>query len=240
VKLYHDKWIKENNEDICKHCNKNNTKFISNRYGYKTYCCKKCYYLNMFGVECYYQTPQFKEKRKETCQKKYGVNEPLQSAMFIKKRKETCQKKYGVDNVLQIKGFKENSMINKYGVENSMHNLDFFEKMQKTSKTKKQFKNSQLWYQGSYELDFLEKYYNKYVDIQRGPSIKYKVNDKNKIYYPDFYIPSLNLIVEIKSKYWYNMHKIDIIEKEKFTKLAGYNYLIILDKDYSPFIKNEF
>lgn len=96
-------------------------------------------------------------------------------------------------------------------------------------------KNTNIWYQGSYELDFLEKYYDKYPDIQKGPSIKYEFNNKIKIYHPDFYIPSLNLIIEIKSSFWYKVHNLSIIEKEKATVANGFNYIIIINKDYSIF-----
>ena len=113
-----------------------------------------------------------------------------------------------------------------------MQDKNLFEKNQKSCFKIKQFRNSNIWYQGTYELDFLEKYYNLFRDIQRGPSIKYVYNGGNKVYHPDFYIPSLNLIIEIKGSYFLKRDKKMILEKEKAVLNSGYKYIIIIDKNY--------
>ena len=141
---------------------------------------------------------------------KYGFN-MFASEYFFEKSRQTCKEKYDVDNPTQ--------------------NKDILEKAQKSSQKLKQF-NTNLWYQGSYELDFLEKYYDKHPDIQRAPSIRYNFSGKQKIYHPDFYIPSLNLIIEIKNSYLYNRDKKQIKAKEKATIANNYNYAMILDKNY--------
>ena len=136
----------------------------------------------------------------------------------VEKRKHTCFKNYGVQHALQ--------------------NCDLLHKAQISSGTKKKYKNTKIWYQASYELDFLENYYERFKDeIERGPSIKYKFEKKNKIYHPDFYIPSLNLIIEIKGLYWHNKFKERDITKKKATIANGFNYIMILEKDYKEFDK---
>lgn len=56
-------------------------------------------------------------------------------------------------------------------------------------------------------------------------------------YHSDFYLPNFNLICEIKSEYIYNKEvKINEIKKESSIK-SGYNFIFIIDKDYSNFIK---
>ena len=70
-------------------------------------------------------------------------------------------------------------------------------------------KYNHLTYQGTFELDFINKYYNK-INIQNGMTIKY---DENKVYYPDFFIPELNLIVEIKSDYFYKKYLLKNLKK---------------------------
>ena len=69
--------------------------------------------------------------------------------------------------------------------------------------------------------------------VGRGKFIKYNFEGKFKIHYPDFYIESLNLIVEIKSSYYYNK----FIEKNKAKMNSciglGYNYIFIINKNYS-------
>jgi hypothetical protein len=68
--------------------------------------------------------------------------------------------------------------------------------------------------------------------------IKYIQNNKIRHYYPDFYIPKLNLIVEIKSKYILNLQtKENVSLKELATKTAGFNYCIVLDNDFTTFNK---
>ena len=80
----------------------------------------------------------------------------------------------------------------------------------------------------------INRYYNKFTDIQRGPSIRYIYNGKNKVYHSDFYIPSKNLVVEIKSS-WVLKIDIEVEEKKKATIANGFNYIMILDKNYKDF-----
>jgi hypothetical protein len=51
----------------------------------------------------------------------------------------------------------------------------------------------------------------------------------------DFYLEKLNLIIEIKSSYTYNYDLEKNLSKEKFSKLNGYNFLFLIDKDYNTF-----
>lgn len=139
-----------------------------------------------------------------------------------------------------MKDIFRHSCLDKYGVEHPMQNINIFEKGQKTKFLRHKFKDTNIWYQGSYELDFLEKYFDKYPDIERGPTIKYKLNGKNKIYFPDFYIPSKNVVVECKNSYLFNKHK-DIIQIQEISTIdSGFNFIIIIDKNYSVLEKLKF
>lgn len=51
------------------------------------------------------------------------------------------------------------------------------------------------------------------------------------------YIPSLNLIVEVKSSYFYYAHYEINIAKRKATILSGYKFVLILNKKYNEFNK---
>lgn len=157
-----------------------------------------------------------REKAGKTNFKKYGNISPLWGKDQIIKKKFTWIKKYGVDNPLK--------------------NPDIFKKNLKARYKIKKFKNTDLWYQGSFELDFLENFY-ELLDIARGPSIPYFLENKNRIYHSDFYIKSLNLVVEIKNQYLYESHYNEIMEKEKATIITGFNYIIIINKDYTTFFK---
>ena len=198
-KEYFDKWIRENNDGLCKICGKEAI-FSNIDYGYRSGCCKD--HMNKWN----------QIQIKKAVQNKYGVDNIFQCEEIKDKMKETYNKKYGVDYNHQ--------------------NIGIMKKSLQTGFKIKQFRNTDIWFQGSYELDFLEKFYDKYSDIQQGPSINYVFKNKNRVYHSDFFIPSLNLIVEIKSTYYNNMHKEIIDTKEKSTISNGFNYCMILDKKY--------
>ena len=67
--------------------------------------------------------------------------------------------------------------------------------------------------------------------------IKYKFDDKEKVYYPDFYLPKYNLIVEIKSKYTYNCDFNKNISKQESCINMGYNFLFIIDNEFNEFLE---
>ncbi len=177
---------------------------------------------------------QFKEKAKQTCLKLYG-DEHYNNR---EKYKETCLKKYNKNSYFETIEFKNKSKktcIKKYGVPNVSQCARIHQKQQKSGFRIKKFKNTDLWYQGSYELDFLEKYYNNYIDIQRGPRIKYIFEERKRYYFSDFLIPSLNLVIECKNSYLVKRDKL-ILEKKKIaTKNKGYNWIMIVDKNYKDF-----
>ena len=213
---YYDKWIKEKKEGICEICGQK-TIFVSIKFGgYRRTCSKECH--DKLNSKIQNSQDQIKKD---------------------KKRKKTCNKKYGVSNVSKvnkIKSKKEETCLRNYGVLHPTQNLQIFDKARVSSLQIKKFRNTSITYQGSYELDFLEKYYNKWSDIINAPSIKYKFNYRDRIYHPDFYIPSLNLIIECKNKYLLKRDR-DLIEaKEKATIDNGFKYIMIIDKDYSEFL----
>ena len=148
--------------------------------------------------------------------------------------KKTCCKTCA--NILRQQKI-EKTNIEKYGVKNVQQYKEIFDKQQKTAKCSIQFKDTKIHYRASYELDFLEKYYHIYKDIQNAPLIKYKFKDKHKIYFPDFFIPSLNLIVEIKNSYLSKRFKTQLVAKKKATISNGFNYIMITNKRYNKFNK---
>ena len=166
---------------------------------------------------------------------KYGVDNYTKTKEFQERYKNTCLEKYGVDNYTKTKEFQErykNTCLEKYGVVHPLLNNDILNKYFKSS-----FKNKNLNginYQGTYELDFLMNFENLFK-IERGQMIKYEYNGKIKRYFPDFYLPKYNLIVEIKSDYIFNLAK-EINElKRKSVLKNGFDFIFIIDKDYTEF-----
>lgn len=131
-----------------------------------------------------------------------------------RKYKEYYQKHHGVDNVFQLEETKVKSRKTckeKYGVEHCMQNPEIFHKARRkcyNNKRKATYKGY-TWIIEGYENFCLEDLLQDYhpSDIKTGkdvPSIDYILNGKQRVWHPDFYIPSVNLIIEVKSTYTYD------------------------------------
>ena len=145
--------------------------------------------------------------------------------------------KYGVDSFSKTEEWlikQKQTSLEKFGVENASQCPEIFSKQQRGRFEISPFRDTHLFYQGSFELDFLEKYYDKFK-IERGPTIEYEFEDSNKQYFSDFYLPELNLIVEIKSTYTFELSKEKNIEKQKKSISLGYGHIFIIDKNYQEF-----
>lgn len=187
-----------------------------------------------YGVDNVFQLEDVKDKIKETNIEKYGAENPQQNKEIKNKTEKTNLKKYGVRNTFQseiIKDKIKKTNLKKYGVEYLSKDKNVLYKRIKNGV--KINKIDDLTYQGSYEKDFILKYKDK-IKIENGLSIEYYFNNEKKIYHSDFFIPEKNLIVEVKSTYWYNKNLELCKAKEKYSK-KKYNYIMILDKNYSNF-----
>jgi hypothetical protein len=71
------------------------------------------------------------------------------------------------------------------------------------------------------------------VDHQKIPRIKYNFENKERIYFPDIYVKSKNLIIEVKSIYTYNSNLEMNLAKELATKENGFEFCFtILSNEY--------
>lgn len=154
------------------------------------------------------------------------------------KIKRTNLSNYGVENIFQSKIIKEKikqDNLHNYGVENPMQIRKFFEKQQKKCFLLKLHKNTNLYYRGNYEKDFLDFCYNNKIKIEKGKRFEYFIDNQKHYYFSDYYVKSHNLIVEIKSDWTYN-NNLEINKlKEKSALNSGYDYLFLIDKDYNEF-----
>lgn len=175
-----------------------------------------------------------KENQKKTSFDKYG-NWFVNTSSYKKKVIETSIEKYGVDDYRKSDFFKnkvKKTIFEKYGVDNISHMTHEFKKSWFGNKITGLHSSSNLKYQGSYELDFIEKYYNRLI-IEKTNPIQYKLNENNHYYHPDFYLPEYNLIVEVKSSYTYEYDLDKNLAKKEYSIKGGFNFLFIIDKDYS-------
>ena len=220
-------FIKEENEEICPICKKQNPYLERWDRGYKKTCSKKCanklrqnkieLFWNKRGIKNCAQDKTIRNKIDITMILKYGNKCPLQNKDIHEKIKKNNIKKWGVEWPFQSDEIQQ-KVLNKFS-------------------QYKSYKNTSLYYQTTYELDFIGKYIESYTDLQRGPTIKYKYKNKLTYYLPDFYIPSLNLIIEIKNSYLAKRDKCKIRAKKKATINNGFKYIMIVNKNYKNFEK---
>jgi hypothetical protein len=96
-------------EPKCKFCGKNVTRFNANKWGYLDFCSAKC------GRN----SPSTIEKLKQTCRDRYGesIENPYQSEIVKQKIRDTCLTRYGVDCVFKDVQKMKTANLRKYGVD---------------------------------------------------------------------------------------------------------------------------
>jgi hypothetical protein len=154
-----------------------------------------------------------------------------------------CKEKY--------KEERDNRMIAKYGKVYLLDDPEMQKKMQQARRIAGVYDwsdgQSRFGYLSSYELDFL-----KMLDLTlhwppsdiMAPSphtYVYTYKDKEHFYMPDFFIPSMNLEVEIKDdgsakNISQESREKDVIKHELMKSLSNLiNYIKIINKDYTEF-----
>jgi hypothetical protein len=174
------------------------------------------------------------------CRKSTKWNETTERYERICDRKETkCKEKYR-------QMFRER-MIKVHGKDTLLNDPEVQKKMLNARKISGKYKWSdgkEISYTGTYEKDFLE-----FMDIfMKFPSsdimspapqvFYYNYKGKKHFYIPDFYISSINTIIEIKSFENKHYRKRDIEmekAKDKAVLKSKFNYIKIHDKEYDEF-----
>ena len=136
-----------------------------------------------------------------------------------------------------------------YGTDNLLNDPDRQAKMMANRHISGKFKfpdGVEITYVGKYELDFLQYLVERYkfdstdiIECPREFYIKYYdiYTEKERWYIPDFYIPKYNLVIEIKdgSKYPQDSKQKSLLKDKAVVKEDKFNYIKIVDKDYSDF-----
>ena len=193
--------------------------------------------LKIHGKEHALQNTKFKDKYKETLKERYGVTVPYHSLEIKNKGAETCKKVYGVENPFQNEEVKKKIIqtnIIKYGVEHSSQNNEIMLKTQQNAKKYKKYtmpsgliRNIQ-GYEPFALTELIKIYSEEQIKTDRIdiPRIKYTINDTEKYYFPDIYIPDDKKIIEVKSTWTYKCKSDNIIHKKEATEHLGYLYEI--------------
>jgi hypothetical protein len=207
--------------------------------------------MKRYGVQHFMQSAKVREKNRLTCMKNYGVEYPTQLEKFKEKSRQTCLKNHGVKNSMQSKKIREKSQqtcIRNHGVRNPMQCPKIFGKQQKSAFKFKEYKfpSGRITQVQGYEpaaLNALILIYNE-QDIQTSfenqLAIDYYSNDgKSHVYYPDIFVTSENMIIEVKSTYTYDLHKEKNELKARACVEQGYKFqFYIIDRKLSIDVQN--
>jgi hypothetical protein len=217
--------------------------YYKNDYGFCSRSCAGSQSLKTrakdTGFSNPFQSEKIKEKSKKTLLEKYGVDNISKLESIKLKKEETMFRNYGRTNNMGVNcEIMAKNMVNKYGVKWSAHLQHLADDMQFN-----RFKKRNLLITPSGKRIFLQGYevnaYNILIDegymeddiLYRKidmPKIMYHFEDKERRYYPDFYIKSNNLIIEVKCKYTYEIDKEKNDTKFLFTKKLGYNHRLMI------------
>lgn len=180
--------------------------------------------LEKFGVTSYTQTDEYKRRAKQTNLERYGVEYASQSEVVIEKCKETCKQRYGVEYCTQspiIQAKIRQTFLRKYEVEHALQYKEFGQKVINTKRKNHTFNTSSI--EKSFEQYLRSKY-----------EIKTQYQSELYPFLCDFYIPSLDLYIEINGTWTHGRHPFDpnnqkdteILEKWKLKNTDFYKSAI--------------
>lgn len=144
--------------------------------------------------------------------------------------KNTIIDRYG--SFKKLAAMYKEKFIAKYGVSNPMQLPHIIDKQQKSALTIKEYTidGVSFTYQG-YELKainyLLDNGYSIH-DIKTSkkdvPNFRYYYNGNQHVYYPDLYVPKERRIIEVKSKYTFELEESINVAKKEAVLSAGYAF----------------
>lgn len=200
-----------------------NHRFHRNRDGwpFMKYCSMKCGANDKNVIQ----------KRKDTSIKKYGVDNPMKSLDVQEKIKKTNIERYGVENAFASDIIKERIKHTnniKYGVAHPLQNKNIKGKQHLTCKERygvESYAKSPMYLKKAYNT----KKKNKSFNTSSKEELLYEllkvcysdiVRQYHSLIYPyscDFYIPSLELYIELNGMWTHGKHPYDVQnDAEKF------------------------
>lgn len=210
--------------------------------------------LERYGVEHHWQLPEIREKIIDTFMENYGCDNPMKNSDVRELVKITNIERYGYENTFQVPQFKEkihNSNVENYGVGMPLLNPEINAKGKATMVKifgVEYYSQTGLGHSGykwkeyilpSGKIIKIQGYEGRYIPIlirafgeeniiferKEMPEIWYKgLDGKEHRYFPDFYIPKYNLIIEVKSMFTYLVEENKNELKFEAVKELGYNF----------------
>lgn len=194
----------------------------------------KAAWVEKYGGENPMCSKEVQEKSKSTNLKNRGVEYPAQCPIVYEKVKQTNIRKYGVDNIFKT-DIPKNKFFKKYGVYNPMSCPDIFNKVNTYRRKKETFPSGKEYIYQGYEniaINLLCSLYEEkniiIGDCKQIPVIEYFNPVKNKLctYFPDIFIKSANLIIEVKSEYTVKQMIKENLAKHQASLKLGFNHEI--------------
>jgi len=166
--------------------------------------------LERYGVENIFEDSDYiQSKFKE----KYGVSYPLQVKEIQEKVSKTHKEKYSDNHWMhnpEVLELRQKTYQEKFGADHPMQTIDVFERNLNSAYRRKEYiwKTGEISYLQGYEPFVLKELEEKgylFEDVKTlhkdMPEIWYFYEGKRRRYYPDFYIPKENMIIEVKSNF---------------------------------------
>lgn len=195
--------------------------------------------LTNHGVENPQQVKSIRARARKTKIEKYG-----QDGWNPEQVKKTLLERYGVDNPLkspEIRDKIEATCMEKYGVRHHMQDPETFERVMKAQQQAAYKYKDYVSPSGkSYKVQGYEGPVINYL-LQAGvqendltnirfevPIVPYSFDKKERIYFPDIYIKSKRMLVEVKSTYTYKNDLEKNLAKQKAAKKLGYHHIIVV------------
>jgi len=192
--------------------------------------------LRKYGTENVFSSEQIKDKIKKSNLEKYGVENPMQIKEVQEKVSKTHKLRYSENHWMrnqEVIDKRKKTYLERFGVEHPMQTNEVFEKNLNSAYRRKEYKwkSGEISLVQGYEPQVLSELEEKgytYMDIKTAqtdmPEIWYYKGDVKRRYFPDIYIPSENLIIEVKSSFTLNNDLETNELKFEAVKNAGFNF----------------
>lgn len=195
--------------------------------------------IERLGVAYPQQNPDVLAKTKETCRRLFGKEFAFNQEWVYEKIEKIFMERYGVrkpfSSPVYMEKFKK-IMLEKYGSEFTMQVPEFFHKAVATGFSSKSYHfpsgrvDKVMGYE-PYVLDYLLKTTpeDEIITGDQVPCFDYHdENDKKRKYYPDIYVTSSSLIIEVKSTWTFNMCPLTNLAKLREVARQGFNAMLFI------------
>lgn len=155
---------------------------------------------------------QREAKRRSTMMSRYGTINPAQAPGAREKAQKTSQENWGTDHPMKSQAVFDSRR---------RHNQHLWKDILVDGKVFRVQGYEDLF------LKDLDKFNLKSTDLEEPPTIEYEDAGIVRTYFPDFFVPNQNLIIEIKSSWTLTKHQENLKKKISAVQRAGFNMWVV-------------